>query len=83
MREHGDPRRRHPSPSCLSDEFSLGGALADPVDASVLIYQGASREEAERFVARDPYVRNGLMKSCSIRPWATVVGDLAQAPVRP
>lgn len=64
-------------------ELVLGGALLDPVDASVLLFRGDSPEAAERFVKADPYVRNGLVKSWRIRPWSTAVGDKAEVPVRP
>jgi uncharacterized protein len=64
-------------------ELVLGGALLDPVDASVLLFRGDSPEVAERFVKADPYVRNGLVKAWRIRPWSTAVGDKAEVPVRP
>ena len=64
-------------------ELVLGGALADPVDTSLLLFKDESPEVIERFVAADPYVQNGLVKSWHIRPWTTVVGDLAVMPVRP
>jgi len=64
-------------------ELILGGALADPVDSSVLLFRGESPEAAERFVAADPYVRNGLVVRWRVRPWTTVVGEGAATPVRP
>ena len=64
-------------------ELILGGALADPVDAAVLLFQGDSPEVAERFAREDPYVRNGLVRRWRVRPWTTVVGDGAATPVRP
>lgn len=64
-------------------ELVLGGALADPVDGAVLLFKGDSAEVAEKFVALDPYVKNGLVKSWRVRPWTTVVGVDASVPVRP
>ena len=64
-------------------ELVLAGALADPVDGAVLLFQGTSPKVAEEFVRKDPYVRNGLVKSWRVRPWTTVVGTLASTPVRP
>lgn len=64
-------------------ELVLGGALADPVDGAVLLFQGDSPQAAEEFVRQDPYVRHGLVKSWRVRPWTTVVGDGAATPVRP
>ena len=64
-------------------ELVLGGALADPVDGAVLLFQGETPEPAERFAAADPYVRNGLVVRWRIRAWQTVAGDLAATPLRP
>jgi len=63
-------------------ELLLGGALADPSDQGVLLFQGDSPEVAERFAAADPYVRNGLVLRWRVRPWSTVVGEGAATPVR-
>jgi hypothetical protein len=64
-------------------ELVLAGALADPVDGAVFLFQGASPAAAEAFAAADPYVKNGLVKSWRVRPWTTVVGDAAATPIRP
>ncbi len=56
-------------------ELVLGGALADPTDGAVLLFQGASPAVAESFAAADPYVRYGLVTGWRVRAWATVVGD--------
>jgi len=63
-------------------ELVLGGAVADPVDTAILLFQGETPEAAERFVAADPYVKNGLVRSWHVRPWNTVVGKDAASPVR-
>jgi uncharacterized protein YciI len=64
-------------------ELVLGGALADPVDGAILLFQGETASVAEQFAAADPYVRNGLVTRWWVRPWSTVVGDGAASPVRP
>ncbi|HEY3384220.1 MAG TPA: YciI-like protein [Vicinamibacterales bacterium] len=64
-------------------ELVLGGALSDPIDGAVLLFQGDSPAVAERFAAADPYVRNGLVSSWRVRAWTTVVGDDAATPIRP
>jgi len=64
-------------------ELLLGGALAEPADGAVLLFQGESPAVAEAFAAADPYVRNGLVTRWRVRPWVTVVGDQASTPVRP
>jgi uncharacterized protein YciI len=67
----------HANEAVARGELVLGGALADPVDAAVLLFQAPSREVVERFVAHDPYVLNGLVKSWRVREWTTVIGPEA------
>lgn len=63
-------------------ELVLGGALADPADGAVLLFQGDSPAIAERFASNDPYVKNGLVRSWRVRHWNTVVGPTAASPIR-
>ncbi len=55
-------------------DLLLAGALLDPVDSAVLIFNGSKPEVAERFASSDPYVANGLVKKWYVRKWMTVVG---------
>lgn len=64
-------------------ELVLGGALANPPDAAILLFRGESPEVAERFAEDDPYVLNGVVKRWYVREWTTVVGREAATPVRP
>jgi uncharacterized protein YciI len=54
-------------------ELLLAGALPDPYDRALLVWT-ADREVVERFAARDPYVRHGLVTSWTVRPWNVVIG---------
>ncbi len=63
-------------------ELVLAGALADPVDGAVFLFQGNSPDVAERFAAADPYVTHGLVTRWRVRLWNTVVGETATSPVR-
>ncbi len=63
-------------------ELVLGGALGEPVDRAILMFKGETSKGAEDFARADPYVTNGLIKTWSVRPWLTVVGDTATNPVR-
>ncbi|BAX57702.1 MULTISPECIES: YciI-like protein [Burkholderia] len=58
-------------------ELVLAGALSDPADQAVLVFEGDSPEAAESFARADPYVQNGLVKSWRVRPWRVVVGKHA------
>lgn len=64
-------------------ELVLGGAVGDPLDTALLVFQGDSPDGAERFARADPYVTNGLIRRWRVRPWTTVVGEGAATPVRP
>ena len=64
-------------------EIVIAGALADPPDGAVLMFQGEDKSVAERFAQADPYVANGLVSRWYVREWTTVVGELAANPVRP
>jgi uncharacterized protein YciI len=64
-------------------ELLLGGALAEPADGSVLIFQGETSAAAEKFAAADPYVKNGIVTRWRVRKWTTVIGEGASTPVRP
>src|SRR5436305_12872934 len=63
-------------------ELVLGGALADPIDGAVLLFDCDSSAVIEAFVAADPYVQAGLITRWRIRPWTTVVGEGASNPIR-
>lgn len=64
-------------------DLVLGGALANPPDAAILLFRGDSPAAAEAFAREDPYVKNGVVVSWRVREWTTVAGREAAAPVRP
>lgn len=63
-------------------ELLLAGAITEPVDEALLLFQGESPAAAEAFARADPYVKAGLVKAWRVRPWQTVVGEKAANPVR-
>ena len=54
-------------------ELLLAGALQDPVDRAVFVFTDG--EAAARFAESDPYVREGLVRAWTVRPWTVVVGE--------
>jgi uncharacterized protein len=52
----------------------MAGALSDPVDGAVLLFQGESPADAENFAKDDPYVRAGLITEWQVRAWNVVIG---------
>ena len=71
----------HAQAAVSRGELLLAGALADPIDGAVLLFQGVSPSVAETFAAADPYVINGLVLRWRVREWTTVVGPGAAVPV--
>jgi len=63
-------------------ELVLAGALAEPADGAVLLFEGDDDQRARAFVQADPYVKAGLVTRWSVRRWTTVVGEAAATPVR-
>jgi hypothetical protein len=56
-------------------DLVLAGALAEPPDRAVLVWRTDDRSVVERFADDDPYVREGLVTSWTIRGWTVVIGD--------
>lgn len=55
-------------------EIVIAGALEEPLDAALIVFNSDSPAVAEAFVRDDPYVANGLVTRWRIRPWNVVVG---------
>jgi uncharacterized protein YciI len=55
-------------------ELMLAGAFNEPADRALLVWSTEDEDVVRRFVESDPYVRNGLVKSWSIRKWNVVIG---------
>ncbi|MFN8140592.1 MAG: YciI-like protein [Fimbriimonadales bacterium] len=69
--------------SSARGELIAGGAVGDPIDSAMLLFQGDSPAAAEAFAKSDPYVLHGVVTSWCVKPWHTVAGDLAATPVQP
>jgi uncharacterized protein YciI len=52
----------------------LAGAFDPPTDGAMFVFRADSATEVEAFVARDPYVRSGVVTAHRVRPWSVVVG---------
>ncbi len=62
-------------------ELVVGGAVADPADQAILLFEAESADIVGAFAHRDPYVANGLVKQWRVREWTTVVGVMALTPL--
>jgi hypothetical protein len=71
----------HAKQALARGELVLGGAFANPIDGTMLLFKGSSPAAAEAFAMNDPYVTNGLITKWRVREWTTVVGDLAENPL--
>jgi uncharacterized protein len=54
-------------------ELVLAGALTDPPQAALLVFNVPDAAVVERFAQADPYVTGGLVRQWRVRPWAVVV----------
>ncbi|WP_298809312.1 YciI-like protein [uncultured Sphingomonas sp.] len=61
-------------------DLLLGGAVGDAPTQALLLFTSAAAAEA--FVARDPYVTQGLVTAWHVDEWKTVVGPTASIPIR-
>jgi uncharacterized protein YciI len=86
LERRGDFRTEHLNLAWAAQqrgEIVVAGALGEPADKAVLLFQSDSPAAAENFAKADPYVINGLVTSYQVRLWNTVVGDSCTTPVRP
>ena len=70
----------HARKSAENGDLFLAGALADPLDGAVLVFNGDSPGAAEEFAQSDPYVLNGLVSRWRVRKWNTVIGPGSSPP---
>jgi uncharacterized protein YciI len=64
-------------------DLVLAGALADPMDRALLVWNVDDTEVITRFAEADPYVTNGLAHTWRIRPWTVVLGTASGAGADP
>lgn len=55
-------------------ELAMAGAYSEAPAGAVLLFRGDEPGAAERFVAADPYVKNGLVTRWHVRPLQVVFG---------
>jgi uncharacterized protein YciI len=64
----------HIKPYVDKGDVRLAGALADPPDGAVLVFNVNDKNIIEEFAENDPYVKNGMVTKWYIREWAVVLG---------
>ncbi len=52
----------------------LAGAFDPPTGGALFVFKADSAAEVEAFVAKDPYVKNGVVTAHRVRPWNVVIG---------
>jgi len=63
-------------------QMRLAGAVGDPIEGAILMFEADSPATPSAFAQSDPYVKNGLVTRWRVAPWHTVVGHQATRPVR-
>jgi uncharacterized protein YciI len=51
----------------------MAGAIGDPPDGAVIVFQGVTPEFVADYARSDPYVEGGLVTSWRVEPWNVVV----------
>jgi uncharacterized protein YciI len=54
----------------------FAGAFGEQPEGALFIFKDSSEADIKAFVQADPYVKNGLVPSHSIKPYAVVVAPL-------
>ena len=55
-------------------ELLLAGALVEPLDGAVFVFTVEDAATVEAFVENDPYVKEGLVTTWTVRQWTVVIG---------
>jgi uncharacterized protein YciI len=55
-------------------ELMMAGALTEPTDGAALVFRTDDPEVVRNFAESDPYMINGLVTKCALRPWNVVIG---------
>jgi uncharacterized protein len=55
-------------------DLVLAGALSDPPDRALLVFDVPDQSLVEDFARKDPYVINGLVKRWEVRSWTVMIG---------
>lgn len=53
-------------------EIRMAGALGDPPEGALLVFDVPAADVVERFARADPYVTGGLVTRWRVLPWAVV-----------
>lgn len=55
-------------------QLAVSGPFTDDYGA-LIVYEAATKEEAESYLKADPFNHNGIFISYVIRPWNTVIAN--------
>ena len=56
-------------------QLAVCGPFTDD-SGGLIIYEAASREEAEKLLQGDPFHKNGIFLNYQLRPWNPAIGNL-------
>jgi uncharacterized protein len=61
-------------------QLALAGPFTDDSGA-LIVYEAASKEDAEKLIKGDPFCANGIFLKWQLRPWNTVMANKDLLPV--
>ena len=77
LEERGNYRKEHLNHATeyFNEGYLLLGGAIDAANEAVLVFKADSEKIVEAFAKNDPYVKNGLIKSWSVKKWNVVIGE--------
>jgi uncharacterized protein YciI len=84
LERRGEFRERHLAHAWAAvarGDLLLGGAVGDPPERALLLFECDSPDVPADFARSDPYVSSGLVTHWEVKVWSTVVGESATSPV--
>jgi uncharacterized protein YciI len=66
--------RQHLSALKAQGQLVACGPFTDDSGA-LIVYEAATREEAEQFIQNDPFAKNGIFVRYQLKPWNVVMAN--------
>ncbi len=71
---HRSAHLAHVKDAVASGRMTFAAATMDPIDAAYLVLAAASEADVHAWIAADPYMKAGLIRSVAIREITVVTG---------
>ena|SRR5436305_11977229 len=79
--EHRPVHRQYLTALLARGQLAIAGPFTDD-SGSLIVYEAASREEAEKLLQGDPFHQHGIFMQYQLRPWNTVLANRELFPAK-